>query len=298
MFMLKSLFDIKCLSTKVFVYPKLPAIYDFRFIRFRGAGLANCMFVASRAFLIAQNYGWNLINPTWGNIILGPYLRNEKDKRHYSGLFKNTGISGLSKLFCLLNLKKITLESAIAGKKGKVVIEGLGNYFEDLLYAQEKVKIFIYGILKREAISEVENIDFKNVIGVHIRLGDFQSERRTSINWYEAVVKEIIASHGSKYKFFVFSDGQDHELFKLLSIPQVERVFFGNALSDIIALSKCKLIIGSDSTFSAWGAFLEQVPIIFPRRHFGEVLINKEKELVYNGNFNHLRSFINDSNIL
>jgi hypothetical protein len=293
-----SLLNITCHSRKVFVYPKLPAIYDFRFIRYRGAGLANCLFVASRAFMIAQSNGWNLINPTWGNIILGPYLRNEKDKRHYFGLFKNAGISGLSKLYYLLNLKEITLESAIEGKKGIIVIEGLGNYFEDLLNFQEKVKTFIYGILRREIISKVEYIDFKNVIGIHIRLGDYSEERRTSIKWYEEVVKEIIASHGSKYKFFVFSDGKDDELFKLLSIPQIKRVFFGNALCDIIALSKCKLIIGSDSTFSGWGAFLEQVPIIFPKRHFGKVLINKEKELVYNGNLNYLKSFINDSNIL
>ena len=296
--MQNTLFKNKFNSEKVFIYPRLPAVHDFGFIRYRGSGLANCLFVAARAYLNAQTYGWIFINPTWGNVVFGPYLRNEKDKRHYFGLFKNTGVSGFSKLFYLLFLKEINLESAISGKKGKVVIEGLGNYFEDLLCAQEKVKAFIYSILREETVTTIENVDFKNVIGIHIRLSDYSPERRTSVTWYAAIVKEIIKSNGTKYKFFVFSDGEDQELLELLSMPQVERAFFGNALSDLIALSKCKLIIGSDSTFSGWSAFLEQVPIIFPKRHFGKVLIDTEKELIFNGDFGCLRSFINGKNFL
>lgn len=300
----RMLFKKKSCSADVFVYPRLPAVHDLGFIRFRGSGLANCLFVASRAFLIAERNGWNFVNPTWGNITLGPYVRNEKDKRHYFGLFKKTGISGLSKIMYLLFLKEITLESAISGGKGKIIIKELGNYFddlnyfEDLLEEQVKVKMFIHSILRKEIFLAIKDISFENVIGIHIRLGDHQSELRVSVDWYETVVNEIIDNHGSKYRFFVFSDGQDHELSGLLSTPQVERVFFGNALSDIIALSKCKLIIGSDSTFSGWAAFLEQVPVIFPKRHFGKTLIDTEKELVFDGEIGHIRSFINDHNIL
>ena len=257
------------------------------------------MFVAARAYLIAQSNGWNYINPTWGNITFGTYLRNEKDKRHFFGLFKSKGISGFLKLFYLLFSKEITLESAISGAEGKVVIEGLGNYFEDLLCAQETVKEFVYSIMRSTILSSFENIDFKNVIGVHVRLGDYTIlQRGTSVSWYATIVNEIIKRHGGKYKFFVFSDGEDQELSELLLMPQVKRVFFGNALSDLIALSKCKLIIGSDSTFSGWSAFLEQVPVIFPKRHFRRVLVDAEKELVFNGDLGRLEAFINDQRIL
>ncbi len=184
------------------------------------------------------------------------------------------------------------MESAVSGKKGKIVIEGLGNYFVELLHDQERVKAFIYSILRREVVSKFENVEFNHVIGVHIRLGDYSSERRTPIDWYETIIKEILSSIGDKYKFFVFSDGQDYELTEILSIPQVEKVFFGNAISDILALSKCELIIGSDSTFSAWASFIEQVPVIFPKRHFGTVLNDSKKEFIFDGDYKSLRLFI------
>lgn len=270
--------------SEVLVYPKLPAKFDFLFIRYRGSGLANCLFVIARAFIIAQKYDWILINPTWLNLVLGPYLRNEKDKRHYCGLFKKTGISGLSKLFHLFVLNEISLDSAIAGKRGIVVIKGLGNYFEDLLLSHEKIKLFISNLRQKETTSDIEDADFKNIIGIHIRLGDYSSERRVNLNWYKAVIEEIISRNSNKYRFFLFSDGENSELLDLLSIPTLERVFFGNALADILALSKCKLIIGSDSTFSGWAAFINQTPVIFPRKHFGRVLVNSSFEFTDNGN--------------
>lgn len=283
---------IKRSCKNVFVYPKLPAVYNLGFIRYRGSGLANCLFIAARAYLLAHRNEWNLINPTWNNLVLGPYLRYERDKRHYFGILKKTGISGLLKLYYLFFTPTITIEDAINGKKGKIIIDGLGNYFEDLIDEQKKLKVFIYSILQNKTLSSVEHIDFKNIIGIHIRLGDYPAEFRTSIIWYEKVVKEIIANHASNYKFFIFSDGHDNELQELLLLPQVERVFFGNAISDIIALSKCKLIIGSDSTFTGWAAFLDQAPTVFPKKHFGKVLINHDHEFIEDGDSEKLKKFL------
>lgn len=48
----------------------------------------------------------------------------------------------------------------------------------------------------------------------------------------------------------------------------MERCFFGNAFADLWAISRCKFVIASDSTFSAWGAFLGQRTILFCKRHF------------------------------
>jgi hypothetical protein len=271
----------------------LPSVSDLFIIRYRGSGISNCLFVAARAFLIAQKNGWPIINPTWANMVIGPYLRGEKDKRHYFGLFKKTGISGIAKIFYLLFLKKIKYENSTSGAQGIIVIEGLGNYFQDLIYEQSKVKFFIYGILRKEIISNFENVDFSNKIGIHIRLGDYPIERRKEINWYVEILKSIKYLRNDQYTFFVFSDGSDKELIELLYQSQVRRVFFGNAISDIIALSKCRLIIGSDSTFSGWAAYLEQTPIIFPARHFGQVLNNPKNEFVDNGDFQKLRIFLN-----
>ena len=51
-------------------------------------------------------------------------------------------------------------------------------------------------------------------------------------------------------------------------------------IADIYAISKCCFMIGSDSTFSGWGAFLGQVPCVFFRKHYGQVLMDKSKEIV------------------
>ena len=283
----------KCRSD-VFVYPKLPSQADLGFFRYRGSGLANCLFIVARAHVLSSNNNWNYINPTWGNIIFGPYLRNEQDKRHYFNLFKDVGVSGLLKLYYINFYKKIKLELALNGMNGLVVVEGLGNYFEEFIHDQEKVKTFIFNILRPENLISIKKENFKNVIGVHIRLGDYSSERRTDLNWYENIIKMITSAYGNKYHFFVFSDGKDDELQNILDLVNTKRVFYGNAISDIVALSKSKLIIGSDSTFSAWSAFIEQVPIVFPKRHFGNVLVDKNKELVSNNDFESIKFFITD----
>ena len=75
----------------------------------------------------------------------------------------------------------------------------------------------------------------------------------------------------------------------LLSLPNVERCFFGNAFADMWAISKCKFVIASDSTFSAWGAFLGQLPILFSKRHFPPVYDGRIPEAVL-GTQTHLPS--------
>ena len=46
------------------------------------------------------------------------------------------------------------------------------------------------------------------------------------------------------------------------------------------AISKCKWVIASDSTFSAWGAFMGERPILFNKRHFKRVFRDRVPEAV------------------
>lgn len=112
-----------------------------------------------------------------------------------------------------------------------------------------------------------------------MRLGDYIPSLRVSIDWYVGVVKNILKINPLA-KFKLFSDGSDEELQPLLELSGVERAFYGNAFADMYAISKCKLVIASDSTFSAWGAFLGQKPIIFNRRHFPPVYYGNVPEFV------------------
>ena len=263
---------------KIFVYPKFDSFIDIG-IRIGGFGLANCLFVYARSIVLADKMGYQLINPTWNRLGIGQYLRNEKDKRHYFGIFKNDGITGLKKYLLIYFGRKIGENNNEMGKgflPSVIQVVGLGKYFEPLLPFQQQIK------RKLQSISKTVNIDesFKNSIGIHIRLGDFIKDRRTPLEWYIEKIIQINNTTGYKVEFIVFSDGTDEELKTILDLKNVKRSSSNNALADIFALSECLLILGSDSTFSGWGAFLGQKPAIFFNKHYGSVLINKEDEII------------------
>lgn len=249
-----------------YVYPKLMAFRDMLFFRVGGSGLANCLFVYARAIHYAHRTGARIITPTWQKFSIGPYIRREKDKRRYVDLFTTENeINGIRKLCAVLF--------------GRPHIEqGLQNYFSDFLNDAEYIRNYITNHIRPSIKSVVDQYDFQNCIAVHIRLGDYPVEMRTPLEWYRN--KIIAKSKESQFRFLLFTDGTDEELKDLTALPNVERVFFGNAIADIYAISKCCYLIGSDSTFSGWGAFLGQVPCVFYKKGYGRVLIDETNEIV------------------
>lgn len=264
----------------IYVYPKFDSFLDIG-IRIGGFGLANCLFVFARALLCAYKNNYILINPTWERIGLGQYIRKEKDKRNYFGLFKKTGIKGFKKYFLLYFGRKLDSLDQYSEKSilpQIIVIKGLADYFESLLPYQIMLKQWIFDHAKTKSI--INETD--KFIGIHIRLGDYSHERRASIEWYIDKILRVKSITQNQSEFMLFSDGTDEELKDILKIDKVHKCYAGNALADILSLSKCIFIIGSDSTFSGWAAFIEQRPVVFPKKHFGRVLIKQENEVVLN----------------
>ena len=256
----------------LFIYPKLPAVKDFLIFRIGGNGLANCLFIYAGAIIKSKETGAKIITPTWLNISIGTYLRKQNDKRHYFKVFKNETISGFRKLFILIFRKQKVL-----------TIEGFGNYFEDLkgknIIINQHFQLQFAGNLT----SSLPKFN-TNVISIHIRLGDYPIERRVPIIWYKSVVIKINELCQSKYEFNLYSDGTNEELKELLIFNNVKRNNHKDAIIDLWLMSKSILIIASDSTFSAWAAYLNQTPLIFYKRHFSTVLNNLENEIVIENN--------------
>lgn len=250
-----------------YIYPQL-SNHDFGFIRFGGPGLANCMFVAARAYIESVKTELEFISPTWEKISIGPIIRHERDKRIYNNIFNKLGIKGFKK-FLLINFCK----------KNVKMISGLGNYFSDLNNDKNLVNSYFNKITPKESIKKIDNANLNDCVAVHVRLGDYNASLRVSIEWYKGIISTI-RKYRPDQRFILFSDGTDEEVKPLTSIANVSRQFFGNAYADMLAISKCKLLIASDSTFSAWGAFLGNVPIIFNRRHFPAVYADNSIELV------------------
>jgi hypothetical protein len=264
-----------------FVYPKLPAKFNLVIFRIGGYGLANSLFVYSKAIILSYKLSAELLPPAWLNFSAGPYIRRENDKRHYFGIFKfklKWEFRKLIKLFIYRNNTKY--------------VAGISEYFEGLKFNSDLVKSHLTISLSEFSKSNLPALN-ENVIGIHIRLGDYPASRRTNLDWYMLIISRILSTQFfENYQIRVFSDGSNAELLQLLKFDNLTIVRNDSAFNDIWALSQCKLIIGSDSTFSAWGSYLGQVPIIFPKRHFGSVLDNPDFEIVLGDNYDELIPFL------
>lgn len=230
--------------------------------------MANCLFVYSRAIIEAEKTGARIISPTWFNFAVGPYLRGQSDKRHYLNVFRREKLSGLRKTFLLVFRTK-------AVKR----ISGLNNYFGDLKGYSAAVRDHLLRQLSEAETARIRTVP-DGLISLHIRLGDYKPARRVPLEWYISLIHLLREYVDGSVEISVFSDGTDEELSDVLALPNVHRRFYGSAFADIWALSRSTVIIASDSTFSAWGAYLGQVPTIFYKRHFPTVLDDADKELV------------------
>lgn len=112
-----------------------------------------------------------------------------------------------------------------------------------------------------------------NGVCVHVRLGDFtrgsQQDLKAGrpnmsipISWYVSIVKQLQKVLPKGTMTYVFSDGTDEELSELLRLSNVQRITFGTAIADIMAMTKAKIFVASGSTFSRWVRFLGQMTTI------------------------------------
>lgn len=119
-------------------------------------------------------------------------------------------------------------------------------------------------------------------IGLNVRRGkdfvdaqqasDFRTKGalRTPLTWFVAALKRVREICGYPARAFVVSDGRREELAPLLNLPDVELVESDSAISDLLILSKSRVLIGSGgSSFSAWASFLSAAPTI---SHIGQSL--------------------------
>lgn len=251
-------------------------------VRVGGGGLGNLLFPFARCAIASRRFGLRRINPTWPAIHIGPILRGERDKRLYADLFEDTfGIGGVRKLW-LLNRGILIAENEFTptstgpdGCARVVVFQGLGGLFHDIRQEHAFVRSEILALARPRQKAHMDAMN-EPVIGMHIRMGDFGpppapgaqiksfSNVRTPIRWYVSTVQKIRRFAGTEVPIHLFSDGTDGELAEILRQPNLRRVSYGSALADLLALSKCKMLIGSGgSTFSMWASYLGRMPAIW-----------------------------------
>lgn len=250
-----------------YVYPRLPGHRVTPFFRLGGNGLANSLFVFARALLLADRFDLELIDPPWLNIEKAPWLRGDKDKRLYAGLFRHVGVRGLGKLALFATGRQLSEDAFASTAVPETIlrvsrIKSIG--FAPLVPHAERVRELLLAATRPAVLRSVNEFDFSNCVAVHVCRGDYAPDWRTPTDWYETLIRQIAQAFPDT-RFLLFSDGTNKELTPLLAPAESPaRFFFGKALADIWAISRCRALIRSMSTFSDWSAFVGQIPVILP----------------------------------
>jgi Glycosyl transferase family 11 len=283
---------------KFLVQPKLPR-----------AGLGNMLLVWARAVLFAEINTLPLALPNWRQLRIGPYLRGERDKRNYSGLFQSTNYISIEYwlLTNILRYKKysnpnplpIDLHSLEKDSSSHIFIFSSiphwSDYFEYLKEYQPLIREKLLSDIRPHILREIEDRPAPK-IGIHLRMGDFKfvqpgeelpgDNSRTPLKWFVRIIN-CIRSLGYDVPVTIFSDAHDDELEEIISLPDVYRSPKNNALSDILTLSKSQILVASSgSTFSSWASYLGQCPTIYyPSQFQSSVFPKAIRDKVFEGEF-------------
>jgi hypothetical protein len=275
------------------------------------AGLGNQMFPLLKAYVFAHLNRLPVLVTNYHHIKVGPYLRREKNKRKYRGLFnfQRSVLGALwerRKLVVSQHYKSIE-EPPLSNIGAKFVkdtaylfsaIPFWENYFDGLKENRAVAIELLKSLVRPEVLVEV-NRKPTPVIGLHVRLGDFRKLRpgedfskvgavRTPETYFIEIIQGIRKIHGTDLKVSLFTDGRAEELAGILSCDGVELVNGNSDLADLLLLSRSNIIVTSaGSTFSYWAGFLSGGILLMHPDHLHEPIRPEEvNELSYEGIFN------------
>ena len=154
------------------------------------------------------------------------------------------------------------------------------QYYED--YKDLIKKAFVFKIpldnYNNKIISEMKNC---NSVAIHFRMGDYlllPYFNVCSIEYYNQAIN-IVKEKLPNIHYYIFTNDTDsfnNNLSNELSIEGeaitiIDKNTVGNNYKDIILMSQCKCVIIANSSFSWWGAWLNEIPnhiLISPKRWF------------------------------
>ncbi|CAM6054515.1 unnamed protein product [Sphagnum tenellum] len=275
---------LRCANNMATIYPSLPGAADFGVIRIGGNGMGNCLYPYFHAAVMAKKYNCQMLAPLWWSIKIGPVLRGEFSLRRYGKMFRAhpDEIVGLRRALRLLMpgpRKRIYVRVGDqfyeTEPSGLTVVKAvMGKFSFDGLHPH---RAFIRQRLLEILITQPEQQpQWGNgaYAAAHIRLGDFAEPKtnllqiddvegiRIPLDWYRKAILRVRALHPN-LPIYVFSDGYEYELRSILDIPDVRIHREPNDVGDLLALAQARLLIGSNSTFSRWAAFLGNMSSIW-----------------------------------
>lgn len=254
------------------------------------AGLGNQLFPLTRALLFSHEKNMPLIVTGYHRIKPGPYLRNEKNKREYRSFFtfrKNFFGEWADKLKVKKYIQRYgiihePLLSTVIDKNDKAYyfnrLSHYSDYFNGLKDQRELAITLLNKIIRPGIHAQVGKMKAPE-IAVHIRMGDFRKLKagedfnkvgsvRTPVNYFIDMINTIRAVAGKCLSVHVFTDGHPEELQELFALPGIHLVEGNNDITDLLLMSKSKVIITSaGSTFSYWAGYLSDAVVVMHPGH-------------------------------
>jgi hypothetical protein len=158
-----------------------------------------------------------------------------------------------------------------------------GGYFQSYKYFQDnRDAIFELceirrqkNLVKNELMGEVSG----KLISMHFRMGDYKGKPEyhpiLPFDYYNNALSHIVSTHGENYTILVFCEREDEIAVKqivgrLNTKMRVEYVDFDIPdWKQLLMMSCCDINIIANSTFSWWGAYFNDCPVLYPSVWFG-----------------------------
>lgn len=249
------------------------------------AGLGNMLLPWARAELFAKRRNGKILAPFWPPFRIGPYLRDEPERRNYRGFFQAPAhIRGLKKQWILLSSQRVKEADVgthqpveeMTGNRLVILFEGLGEegaYFRPLLQDRHYIRDLLWN-MTAAPLRDLGWHHGEKYIAFHVRRGDItrqgltteqlnQLPVYTSIAWFRQIA-EAMGRQLPTLPIVLFTDGSEHEVWPLLELNNVRIHPRRAAITDLWALSHARLLVATGySTFSMWASYLGGMPTIY-----------------------------------
>lgn len=257
-------------------------------------GLGNQLFgYAFYLFLKKQNKFSYVKFDIWESLIVNKFILSKvfpkiqiKRSNYYHNINRFYKYRLLTSFFFVVN------EQNFPGKKNKLLTlyDGFwqsNTYFEVVSTLVKDKFTFNEKNLNNRSLNLAEEIKHVNSVSIHVRRGDYLDHEETygnicNINYYKRAISYVSQIYPDVV-FYIFSDDPAwvRQNFNLLENPIIVDFNTGeNSWQDMFLMSKCKHNIIANSTFSWWGAWLNNNPykiVISPSRWMN---INKNINII------------------
>lgn len=250
-----------------------------------GTGLGNRLFPWARCLLFARRHGARMIDPIWERPAIGQLFRGGIDYRSYMRqlvMFRlmQRDPANLGPVAGLLRSRgaRVVTEPADwrspAGGAGRLLVcfKDIGAVFAPLV-GQHEFLLRELRAITRERYRRLADAAGEVPIAICVRCGNDYREPtgapyaplgpadKTPLGWYVDTLRLVRREVGRPVRAVVVSDGTRAALRPLLEMDNVSFARPGTAISDLLILSRAKVLLAPGaSSFAAWASFFGQMP--------------------------------------